>query len=115
MARIFSKKLSCFYCGQRSAQTQGDPVRKWRCKHCEAVNYLDEVRFFYSMAFIYVHIYANWDYWDRFSKEILQILLPQKRIQTWTAQEHPAIPSNPSTLQTLGCSVRHAFEISIYS
>ncbi|EAW11184.1 uncharacterized protein ACLA_088730 [Aspergillus clavatus NRRL 1] len=38
---MFSKRLSCFYCGRRSAQA-GRDVRKWQCKHCEAVNHLDE-------------------------------------------------------------------------
>ncbi|KAL4781879.1 Ima1 N-terminal domain-containing protein [Aspergillus varians] len=42
MAPLFSKRLSCFYCGCRSAQPDKGPVRKWQCKHCEAVNYLDE-------------------------------------------------------------------------
>ncbi|KAL2000977.1 hypothetical protein VTN02DRAFT_2378 [Thermoascus thermophilus] len=42
MAPIFRKRLRCFYCGQRSPQTESGPVRKWHCKHCEAVNYLDE-------------------------------------------------------------------------
>ncbi|KAL6229828.1 hypothetical protein BDW75DRAFT_245368 [Aspergillus navahoensis] len=42
MAPLFSKRLSCFYCGRRSAQPGKDPLRKWQCKHCEAVNYLDE-------------------------------------------------------------------------
>lgn len=43
MAPLFAKRLNCFYCGRRSAQTDRDSVRKWRCTHCEAVNYLDEV------------------------------------------------------------------------
>ncbi|PLB46936.1 hypothetical protein P170DRAFT_387979 [Aspergillus steynii IBT 23096] len=42
MAPLFAKRLNCFYCGRRSAQTDRDSVRKWRCTHCEAVNYLDE-------------------------------------------------------------------------
>ncbi|KAK1138753.1 hypothetical protein N8T08_002018 [Aspergillus melleus] len=42
MAPLFAKRLNCFYCGRRSAQTDRDSVRKWRCAHCEAVNYLDE-------------------------------------------------------------------------
>ncbi|KAL4900555.1 hypothetical protein BDW74DRAFT_93621 [Aspergillus multicolor] len=42
MAPLFSKRLSCFYCGRRSAQFGKGPLRKWQCKHCEAVNYLDE-------------------------------------------------------------------------
>lgn len=43
MAPLFAKRLDCFYCGHRSAQTDRDFVRKWQCTHCEAVNYLDEV------------------------------------------------------------------------
>ncbi|KAJ0420631.1 Ima1 N-terminal domain-containing protein [Aspergillus carlsbadensis] len=42
MAPLFSKRLSCFYCGRRSVHPSKELVRKWRCKHCEAVNYLDE-------------------------------------------------------------------------
>ncbi|KAL3463204.1 Ima1 N-terminal domain-containing protein [Aspergillus heterothallicus] len=42
MAPLFSKRLNCFYCGHRSIQPNTSPVRKWRCKHCEAVNHLDE-------------------------------------------------------------------------
>ncbi|PWY76228.1 hypothetical protein BO70DRAFT_318366 [Aspergillus heteromorphus CBS 117.55] len=42
MAPLFAKRLQCFYCGRRSAQHGKDPVRKWRCSHCEAFNYLDE-------------------------------------------------------------------------
>jgi hypothetical protein len=51
MAPLFSKRLSCFYCGRRSVQPNKGLVRKWRCKHCEAVNYLDEVRHFASPRF----------------------------------------------------------------
>lgn len=46
MAPLFSKRLSCFYCGKRSAQSDGGSIRKWRCNHCEAINYLDEVYLF---------------------------------------------------------------------
>ncbi|GAD93242.1 conserved hypothetical protein [Paecilomyces variotii No. 5] len=42
MAAIFQKRLRCFYCGRRSAQADKGPIRRWHCKHCEAVNYLDE-------------------------------------------------------------------------
>ncbi|OJJ47474.1 hypothetical protein ASPZODRAFT_63117 [Penicilliopsis zonata CBS 506.65] len=42
MASLFNKRLSCFYCGRRSDQVQTGSVRKWHCKHCEAINYLDE-------------------------------------------------------------------------
>lgn len=41
---LFSKRLTCFYCGRRSSQPVRGPVRKFRCDHCEADNYLDEVR-----------------------------------------------------------------------
>ena len=45
MATVLSRRLSCFYCGQRSGRIQNSQktVRKWRCEHCEAVNHLDEV------------------------------------------------------------------------
>ncbi|RAL09496.1 uncharacterized protein BO97DRAFT_374562 [Aspergillus homomorphus CBS 101889] len=42
MAPFFTKRLKCFYCGCRSPQADREPIRKWRCKHCEAINYLDE-------------------------------------------------------------------------
>ncbi|GLA43415.1 hypothetical protein AnigIFM63309_001149 [Aspergillus niger] len=42
MASLFAKRFKCFYCGRRSAHSDSDTARKWRCKHCEAVNYLDE-------------------------------------------------------------------------
>ncbi|KAE8350041.1 Ima1 N-terminal domain-containing protein [Aspergillus coremiiformis] len=42
MAPIFAKRLTCFYCGGRSSQTEKGPIRKWRCNACEAINYLDE-------------------------------------------------------------------------
>ncbi|PGH07827.1 hypothetical protein GX51_01537 [Blastomyces parvus] len=42
MPSLFKKRLSCFYCGSRSAQSQPEPIRKWQCQQCLAVNYLDE-------------------------------------------------------------------------
>ncbi|OAX83390.1 hypothetical protein ACJ72_02251 [Emergomyces africanus] len=42
MPSLFKKRLSCFYCGLRSAQSQTGPIRKWQCQQCLAVNYLDE-------------------------------------------------------------------------
>ncbi|KKK14529.1 hypothetical protein P175DRAFT_0517573 [Aspergillus ochraceoroseus IBT 24754] len=42
MAPLFSKRLSCFYCGRRSSQAHKGSVRRWCCPQCEAVNYLDE-------------------------------------------------------------------------
>lgn len=43
MALLRQRKLVCFYCGRRSAKVQDGTVRRWECKECEAVNYLDEV------------------------------------------------------------------------
>lgn len=43
MASLFSKRLTCFYCGQRSALSHRGPVRNFRCEHCEADNFFDEV------------------------------------------------------------------------
>lgn len=42
---LFSKRLTCFYCGRRPTQPTRGPVRKFHCDHCEADNYLDQVRF----------------------------------------------------------------------
>ncbi|PCH05092.1 Protein of unknown function DUF2349 [Penicillium occitanis (nom. inval.)] len=39
---LLTRRLRCFYCGQRSASKRSTNVREWRCEHCEAVNYLDE-------------------------------------------------------------------------
>lgn len=41
---LFSKRLTCFYCGRRSSHLARGPVRKFHCEHCEADNYLDQVR-----------------------------------------------------------------------
>lgn len=41
---LLTRRLRCFYCGQRSASKKSTSVREWRCEHCEAMNYLDEVR-----------------------------------------------------------------------
>ena len=43
MASLFTKRLTCFYCGKRSARSQRGPVRNFRCEHCEADNFFDEV------------------------------------------------------------------------
>lgn len=45
---LFSKRLTCFYCGGRSnqpIQSLNKSVRKFHCEHCEADNYLDQVSF----------------------------------------------------------------------
>ncbi|CAG8014717.1 unnamed protein product [Penicillium nalgiovense] len=42
MASLFSKRLTCFYCGQRSARSHRGSVRNFRCEHCEADNFFDE-------------------------------------------------------------------------
>ncbi|EPS27629.1 hypothetical protein PDE_02573 [Penicillium oxalicum 114-2] len=39
---LFSKRLTCFYCGRRVAQPVNGPVRKFHCQHCDADNYLDQ-------------------------------------------------------------------------
>ncbi|OOQ83968.1 hypothetical protein PEBR_32190 [Penicillium brasilianum] len=39
---LFSKRLTCFYCGRRASQPVRGLVRKFHCEHCEADNYLDQ-------------------------------------------------------------------------
>ena len=46
MAFLLRRKFVCFYCGSRSAQTRTPNVCRWKCEHCEAENFLDEVRLF---------------------------------------------------------------------
>lgn len=43
MPALLRPRLTCFYCGSRSAQRRKGQVRQWKCEKCEAVNYLDEV------------------------------------------------------------------------
>lgn len=42
---LFSKRLTCFYCGRRASHPVRGQVRKFHCEHCEADNYLDQVSF----------------------------------------------------------------------
>lgn len=112
MAPLFSKRLSCFYCGRRSAQPDKGPVRKWRCNHCEAINYLDEVGFFLSISFMVDTVLTLLcDY----RKEKSQTLRQQRRILTCTAQEQQAPLSSRPNFQDPACSVRNVFAINICS
>ena len=43
MPLLRSRKLTCFYCGCRSAHVQTPGLRQWTCENCEAENWLDEV------------------------------------------------------------------------
>lgn len=52
MGSFFQRRLQCFYCGKRSEEKKSANVREWRCKNCEAVNYLDEVRISYLSHFL---------------------------------------------------------------
>jgi hypothetical protein len=58
MASLFSKRLTCFYCGQRSAHSHRGPVRNFRCEHCEADNFFDEVGIdtFFRIYMIYTNV-----------------------------------------------------------
>lgn len=46
MPRLFARKFVCFYCNRRSAQDRQAGVWQWKCEQCDAMNHLDEVRFF---------------------------------------------------------------------
>lgn len=111
MAPLFSKRLSCFYCGRRSAQADRGPVHKWRCNHCEAINYLDEV-WLLSLVFLFLDgVLTILCY--RMGKS--QTLLPQKRTLPCMALEPQAHPSSQPTSQHPACFVRNAFATSISS
>ncbi|KAJ5723093.1 hypothetical protein N7488_001128 [Penicillium malachiteum] len=38
----FSKRLTCFYCGRRPAQSINGPIANFHCEYCDADNYLDK-------------------------------------------------------------------------
>ncbi|MCJ1444898.1 MAG: hypothetical protein MMC23_005401 [Stictis urceolatum] len=42
MASLLRRKLQCFYCGRRSAQSYSAGLSQWHCENCDAVNYLDQ-------------------------------------------------------------------------
>jgi hypothetical protein len=111
MAPLFSKRLSCFYCGRRSAQSKKEVVRKWRCKHCEAVNYLDEVRHTASPRFPALRLIKQ----TSSRKEKSQILLLQRRILLHPRPVPQALASNPPTPRlALACFVLSVSAINIY-
>lgn len=109
MAPLFSKRLSCFYCGRRSAHADRGPVRKWRCNHCEAINYLDEVRPLSLVRLVLDRVLTILCY--RMEKS--QTLLPQKLILPCMALEPQARPSSRPTSQHPACFVRNVFATSI--
>lgn len=44
---FFRPRLTCFYCGRSASSRWTKGVTQFHCQHCEAVNYLDEVRLFH--------------------------------------------------------------------
>ena len=107
---MFAKRFKCFYCGRRSAHSDSDTARKWRCKHCEAVNYLDEV----SPVFCVFRRQARFQVLIASAvalhrKEKSRILPLQKQIQTSTVLGHQARHSNPPTLQPPAYSAPNVF------
>lgn len=109
MAPLFSKRLGCFYCGRRSALGNRGPVRKWRCNHCEAINYLDEVCALF-LASVQIVLYTDSII---YRKERLQTLLPMRPTLPCMAPEPRARPSNRPTSQHLVCFARNVFATSI--
>jgi hypothetical protein len=51
MDGIFRRRLSCFYCGEKSRLIRSPTIKQWRCTHCDAMNYLDEVRYLFSKLY----------------------------------------------------------------
>lgn len=46
MASFLRPKLTCFYCGKRQSKARQEPSDAWKCRQCDAVNYLDKVRIY---------------------------------------------------------------------
>lgn len=109
---MFSKRLSCFYCGHRSAQADKN-VRKWRCRHCEAVNYLDEVCACFRFPFAFSIFQVNADAVSR--TERLPTHPPLKRILMFTVLGRQTFPLSRLILQDPASSVLSVFATSICS
>jgi hypothetical protein len=39
-----TRYLTCFYCGRKTSTPYDGRTRRFECPHCDATNYLDEVR-----------------------------------------------------------------------
>ena len=115
MAPLFAKRITCFYCGRRSAQTEKGPIRKWRCSACEAINYLDEVGLF-LFSFLFrvserrANHLGNYDRKDqsRTPQQQIQILIP-------TDPMYQVPLSSRLILRDPVYSARNVSEISIFS
>lgn len=103
MAFLFQKKLVCFYCGCKSAQTRTPTVRRWQCSNCEAENYLDEVPLFTCPPHISLA--------DALHYRMARLQTPQQTTSPpMLAMQNPLLDQiyPRSRYQMTPCSARHA-------
>jgi Ima1 N-terminal domain len=114
--------MRCFYCGRRSAQSGADPIRKWQCKYCDAVNYLDEVRYLITVSCLSYFLDpfdallkhdADIPWFIR--KEKSQIPRPMRPTQKRMAWAQPVNLLNRLISPTPACFAEYASEINIFS
>ena len=110
MASLFSKRLTCFYCGQRSARSHRGPIRNFRCEHCEADNFFDEVDSLSLRIYLY---YTNYRSPNR--KEKLQIHRLWSPTLKPTRLAHQNRPSNQQISVDPSHFAPNVLGISIYS
>lgn len=112
---LFSKRLTCFYCGRRShqpVQSLNSTVRKFHCENCEADNYLDQVRYLDSRE-ITPGLPQSQQLTTFCRTEISQTPRPRKRIPSLMAPTRKALASNRLALKNPTCFVPDAFATNI--
>lgn len=110
MASLFSKRLTCFYCGQRSARSHHGPVCNFRCEHCEADNFFDEVG---SLRNLFTGIYSDYAN-DCLPKRKEKLQTHQLWSPTPTRLAHQTHPSNRLTSVDHSYFAPNVLGISIY-
>lgn len=111
---IFSKRLNCFYCGRRSnqpIQSVSTSVRKFHCEHCEADNYLDQVR--YPRLEDEAHRVSTANLTLIYRMEKLQTLQQQKQTLKLTDLTRKALVSSPLASENRTCFVPNVFATNI--
>lgn len=110
---LFSKRLTCFYCGRRSNQPVKpvqNAIRKFHCEHCEADNYLDQVRLLWTQGKLWITT-TNTSHFSRM--ETSQTLRLQKQTPRPTAPTRKTPGLNRWGLKNRTCFVPNVFATNI--
>lgn len=113
---LFSKRLTCFYCGRRSnqpVQSLNSTVRKFHCENCEADNYLDQVRYLDSREILPPGHHNQPQLTTLCRTETSQTPQPQQQTPRHTVPTRKALASNRLALKSPTCFVPDAFATNI--